>query len=273
METVQGREDDPAMVLAIHRQPAQAGSRVGIGAWLREAVLVALALLSLWLIPKPDVGWVRWANLLIWVVFLADYVVRLCLAPRKATFIRQNVPSLIASLPLDFLRPVRLLRLVRLVRLVRIGTSLVSFGRTVRGVLTTNGLAYVLAAVVCLVLVGGLVICAVEPAMGNYGDGLWWSVVTLTTVGYGDISPTTVAGRVTAVALMIVGIGLVGTVTASVATYFISPKAQASPVEYVRSQLSSWNKLSREDRRRLATLMRLLAEDEGKSDSGTPHSR
>jgi voltage-gated potassium channel len=231
VQTVPGREGDPAMARATHRQPAQAGGRVGIGAWLREGVLVALALLSLWLIPKPDVGWVRWANLLIWVVFLADYVVRLCLAPRKATFIRQNIPSLIASLPLDFLRPVRLLRLVRLVRLVRIG---------------------------------GLLICAVEPAMGNYGNGLWWSVVTLTTVGYGDISPTTVAGRVTAVALMIVGIGLVGTVTASLATYFISPKAQASPVEYVRSQLANWDKLSREDRRRLATLVRLLAEDEGK---------
>jgi voltage-gated potassium channel len=55
----------------------------------------------------------------------------------------------------------------------------------------------------------------------NYGDALWWSVVTVTSVGYGDESPVTAAGRAVAVVLMITGIALFGVVAASIASYFV----------------------------------------------------
>ena len=223
--------------------------------------MTALALATLWLLTQPDVGWVWWANLGVWLVFLSDYAIRLLVAPDKLTFIRQNIPDLVASLPLDFLRPTRLLRLVRLVRLVRVFSAFNRFVRTVRGVLSTNGLGYILVVVACLVLLGGFVIWTVEPRVGSFADGLWWGVVTLTTVGYGDISPSTLVGRMVAVTLMVVGIGLVGAVTASVASYFLAPKRQTSPVEYVRSQLANWHELSREDRRLLAAMLRTMAEE------------
>jgi voltage-gated potassium channel len=55
----------------------------------------------------------------------------------------------------------------------------------------------------------------------NFGDGLWWAISTVTTVGYGDRYPTTTEGRFLAVVLMIMGISLVGVITASVAAWFV----------------------------------------------------
>ena len=55
----------------------------------------------------------------------------------------------------------------------------------------------------------------------TFGDGLWWAVTTVTTVGYGDRFPTTTEGRILAVMLMLVGISLVGVITASVASWFV----------------------------------------------------
>ena len=54
------------------------------------------------------------------------------------------------------------------------------------------------------------------------GDALWWAATTVTTVGYGDRYPVTTAGRFIAVTLMVVGIALVGAITASIAAWFVS---------------------------------------------------
>ena len=60
----------------------------------------------------------------------------------------------------------------------------------------------------------------------SFWDGLYWAVTTMTTVGYGDLSPHTTAGKLVAVAVMLVGIGFVALLTGAVAEAFISPRAQ-----------------------------------------------
>jgi voltage-gated potassium channel len=82
---------------------------------------------------------------------------------------------------------------------------------------------YLLGVTLAIVLVSGSLIAWLEPDL-SLASGIWWSIVTLTTVGYGDISPATPAGRVLAVVIMFFGIGLLGMLSASLATILISRK-------------------------------------------------
>ena len=78
-----------------------------------------------------------------------------------------------------------------------------------------------LGIILIIVLCSGYLISYFEPGV-SFTSGLWWSIVTLTTVGYGDISPSTVEGRILAVLIMFFGIGLLGILSASLASMLIS---------------------------------------------------
>lgn len=156
---------------------------------------------------------VTWAS---WAAFAADYLVRLSLARRRVAFVRRNVIDLVVVV-VPMLRPLRLLRVLALVNILsrRTGTSL--RGRV--GV-------YVTGSMVLLLFVGSLAVLDAErDAAGSnihsFGEALWWSLVTVSTVGYGDFYPVTTTGRLVGAGMMIAGIALLGVVTASVATWFI----------------------------------------------------
>jgi voltage-gated potassium channel len=93
-----------------------------------------------------------------------------------------------------------------------------------------------IAAVVTLFLGAWLVLLFEEKAKGtnihDYPDALWWAIVTVTTVGYGDRYPVTEGGRVVAAILMLVGIGLIGVLTATVASVFIKEHTDANKEEF-----------------------------------------
>lgn len=238
-----------------------------------EAVMIGLALTVAALLFAPDGGWVRTVNIVIWGVFVVDYVVRLALSTDRRTFVKRNVPDLVAILPLDFFRVARLARLARLFRLVRVTTVLWRTSSTVRGILSTNGLAQVLAVSGLTVLGGGLAIRTVEPELGNFWDALWWAVVTSTTVGYGDLSPVDPVGRIIAAVLMLVGIGTIGMLTGSIATYFISEHDNLGlppDVAYVRERLADWNELSVDERRAMAGILAELSNSSAPPDLDSP---
>lgn len=240
--------------------------RLGTG-WLRwayEATMIALAIVVVVLLTQPDRGAVRVANLVIWGIFLVDYVVRLGLADDRRAFVRRNVPDLIAVLPLDFFRAARVARLARLARLFRAGTVLWRASTDLRAILRTNGLHWVLVVATATITVGGLLAWSLDPEIASAGDGLWWAVVTSTTVGYGDLSPSAPVARVVAVVIMIVGVGTIGMLTGSIATYFTKPAAAAGPaspqVAFVRDQLDRWDELGPRDRRELAAMLAALSD-------------
>lgn len=248
----------------VGREPVVMALGTGRLRWAYEATMIALALFVAYLLTVPNEGWVNTANLVVWGIFVVDYGVRLALSTDRRTFVRRNIPDLIAILPLDFFRVARLARLARLVRLLRAGTVLWRASRDLRGIVGTNGLGYVLTVTVGVVLLGGVIIEAVEPDMGSLGDGLWWSLVTATTVGYGDLSPVTIVGRVVAGALMVIGIGTIGMVTGSIATYFIHGRRvedRPTDVVYVSERLEAWADLAPTERRRLAVLLADCAND------------
>ena len=79
----------------------------------------------------------------------------------------------------------------------------------------------ILAALIFFIFLFGYLFYVSEPDVKNLGEGIWWALVTITTVGYGDITPVTTLGRVVASSLMLLGLGLIATITAIVSAKFI----------------------------------------------------
>jgi voltage-gated potassium channel len=161
------------------------------------------------------------ADYLIWALFAMEYGTKLYLAPDRWWFVRHNIPDLIIVV-VPFLRPLRIMRSARALRLLRL-TRLLAFMteglKRARLIFLHGGLRYVLLVVVVIVFAAAGIETAFEHAapganIHNYADALWWSVVTITTVGYGDRFPVTGGGRGVAVMLMITGIALFGVLAA-----------------------------------------------------------
>jgi voltage-gated potassium channel len=180
----------------------------------------------------------------VWALFSLEYIVKFFLAPNRGRYFKTHLLDLlIVAVP--FFRPLRMGRLVRLLRLSRVGVVLAESLRRGRSILTHNGFHFVVLAAGVLVFVcAGLVTFAERNAHGanihNFGEGLWWAIVTVTTVGYGDRYPVTAFGQGVAVLLMLTGIGLIGTLTATVASYFVQEKTNATDerLERIESLLS-----------------------------------
>jgi len=153
---------------------------------------------------------------IVWVLFVIDYVVRLILAkPRWRWFFRHIPDLLIVALP--FLRPLRLLRLIALIGVLQRVAGNALRGRVAIYVVVTASLVVFTAALAEL----NAEQYAVGARITSFGDALWWAIVTITTVGYGDFVPVTEIGRLIAVGLMISGIALLGVVTATLASWFV----------------------------------------------------
>jgi voltage-gated potassium channel len=164
----------------------------------------------------------------IWALFVIEYFVKLYLAPERWRYVKTHILDLIIVV-VPFFRPFRVARLVRLQVLLRVGVIGGEAVRRTRQVLTHKGFHFVALFVAILIFLGaGLVTVAEKHAHGatihDYGQGLWWAIVTVTTVGYGDRVPVTPFGQGVAVILMLVGIGLIGVLTATVASYFIEQR-------------------------------------------------
>ena len=151
----------------------------------------------------------------IWAVFILDFAYRIVLAPRRWRYVLSH-PLDILTLVLPMLRPLRALRIFAAARVLIERGAFVSYGR----VATAIG-----ATATFIVLVGALVVLdfergAPDSSIQTFGQAVWWGIVTITTVGYGDLSPVTGGGQAAAAAMMVVGISLIGAVTASFAAWF-----------------------------------------------------
>lgn len=157
-----------------------------------------------------------------WAAFAGDYVVRLTLAGERARFVRSNLVDL-AVVVLPLLRPLRLLRLLTVLRVLDRYAGSALRGRVLTYVGSATALVMFMAALAVLDAERG----HPEANITGFPDALWWSFATVTTVGYGDRFPVTGTGRAIAAGLMLVGIALLGTVTAAVASWLVEKVQQA----------------------------------------------
>lgn len=84
----------------------------------------------------------------------------------------------------------------------------------------------IVAVAAVLAVTAAILVHAIDPAIGSYGDAFWWSVSTVTTVGYGDVVPTSAGGRLVGVALMLTGISLIPLITSVVVSILVSQRSR-----------------------------------------------
>lgn len=168
-------------------------------------------------------------DFIICLIFLGDFFYRFHHAPSKLRFLRWGWIDLLASIPFftsfrggKMIRAFRILRLLRAFRSIKVLIHFLLRRRSQNTFVTVASISCFLA------MIGSMTILTLEKGAegGNIksaSDALWWAVVTITTVGYGDRYPVTDAGRVVAAILMTAGVGLFGTFTGFIASMFVEP--------------------------------------------------
>ncbi|POR05245.1 hypothetical protein AU468_01795 [Alkalispirochaeta sphaeroplastigenens] len=152
--------------------------------------------------------------------FALDYLTGLIGAPDKKGYLRTHLVELLSIVPVYQFRALRAVRVVRVLRLV----SLVARARrSIAQYFTSHVLTYVVVILCVVIALGSISIYLVERgnSINSFADALWWTVVTVTTVGYGDLSPESTPGRIVAIILMITGVGALAAFTGTVASVIL----------------------------------------------------
>ena len=195
---------------------------------LAAAALLFLGLFSVQALARPHgcEAYVLWViSWIVWGLFIVDYVVRLYLASNRSHwFVRHQLDFAIVALPL--VRPLRLLRLLVLIEVLQ---------KAIGNAFRDRIVVYTVSGVLLLIYTSSLAVFDKErflpgATINSFGKALWWSITTVTTVGYGDVYPVTNTGRIIAVLLMIGGISLVGVVTAALASWIIERVSEEETV-------------------------------------------
>jgi voltage-gated potassium channel len=190
--------------------------------------LLAVVLQNFFALDRDVEKVLQLADTAICVVFFIDFLVTLYRAPNRWRYLYTwGWLDLISSIPtLDAARWGRLARLARLIRVLRAFRAARLFTKILSGEKAKSTTLGATMLAFLLVIGGSTAVLYFENApesnIKSAEDAVWWSMVTLTTVGYGDRFPVSTGGRIVAVLLMTAGVGLFGTMSAALAAWFIT---------------------------------------------------
>ncbi|MFC5177114.1 potassium channel family protein [Nocardioides taihuensis] len=237
------------------------------------SVLSLVNILLLLVIRDASLSTVIYAlDALLSVIFLADFAARMKRAPSRTGYFFRGFgwADLLASLPFPQLKVLRLFRLLRVIRLLRAagGPSIL---RSVLRDRAGSALLTLLFVGILVLEFGSLAILKAEMGapganIETAGDAIWYTVVTISTVGYGDQYPVTLLGRQIGTLIIVVGVGIFGTLTGFLANFFLEPRRERSAgssdaeQDAVALQLQQAKELLEQQRVAIAALERAIAE-------------
>lgn len=247
--------------------------------WFRrfEWVLVPLAIwlpIQFSLESRGDIapGLARGLDWLIWAAFLIETVVLTVLVTHRRRFLAGNwlnVVIVLAGIPwfwphLPFLPALRMLML---------GTLLVHVASFAAGLLQKNRIGPTIIVILLVTTLGGVLVGQFDPSFTSPWEGIWWAWVTVTTVGYGDFVPQTIAGRVFAVGLMLLGISLIALLSATLVTHFQAEDEREAEVMRRRiiAKLGEMDREAEERQRHVDAMLGALARMEAEALARQAH--
>lgn len=190
-------------------------------------LILALSILFLWHFQITGYVNIKYSVLIdriVWGFFVFEFILLVTLVKDKPLYILTNWLNLVVivlgfPVIMGYVPYAAALRSARLLVMLVLLTSL---GESFREILSRNQLGVTLLIGMLLVFIAGVLISGIDPAVKTPWEGIWWAWVTVTTVGYGDIVPVSVSGRVLGCILILMGIGLFSLLTASFSVFFIS---------------------------------------------------
>ncbi|GKT03766.1 ion transporter [Furfurilactobacillus entadae] len=194
----------------------------------------------------------------IWALFVIDYLSGLMTADSKRSYVRTHMLDLLAIIPVNYMfalfRFSRIFRIVRLFRIFRMAGVIGKLKNKLADFLKTNGFIYLLYASITVILLAASIYSTVEKT--SFGNALWWSITTATTVGYGDVSPHTATGKAVAIVLMLVGVGFVGMLTSTLTAYFAqgSTQQEKATTEALLTELKQLQEQNQQQQKQLTVL-------------------
>ena len=177
-------------------------------------IILAFAMIPLllgpyiWDLSQDELNTFNRLDQIIWALFVINLIVKVLIAPRRLSFLKSNLLEVIVVIP--YLQPLRI---------VFFGT------KAIWGMTKIARPDFLIVVSGGLVIISATIVTSLErssnPELGSFPDALWWAIVTITTVGYGNQEPVTFFGRIVAVILMITGVGFFGAIAANLAAFFV----------------------------------------------------
>lgn len=238
---------------------------------------VMLILDLMYKLPLMVVKSFYYINFIVSILFLCDYIIRIIISKKKINFIINNIVDFLSTIPfivigiailrLDILNFINLKVRLEIVKVILLIILIIKFKNKIKETVKVNKFNYLLIVTTIIIVLGAVIISLLEDM--TFGDAIWWSFVTFTTVGYGDVLLTTSLGRLVAIILMIFGIGFIGITTSTIAAYIVNKDIRRDKkrnfrdetIEFIKYRIDNLDNISDEELDNIYKTLRVLKEN------------